>query len=198
MAERDHKNQPADDLDRMLDAELAKYAVVEPRAGLEERILAHLHAQPATEARPWWRWGFALALAVALIAAGLAWRSSKSRPVIVQQPSGTVPAKDSMAVQNAGANAEPAQIQKQPKLQAVVHEGNRAIEKLAVTPKREQFPSPQPLSDQEKLLASYVAEYPERAAFIARERAELAQREHEEEMREMNGMAIEDLKQIQQ
>jgi Zn-dependent M16 (insulinase) family peptidase len=53
-------------------------------------------------------------------------------------------------------------------------------------PKLDRFPSPQPLSDQEKLLASYVADDPHHAVLIARAQAELEKRDHEEEMREMN------------
>jgi hypothetical protein len=35
-------NGKPDEFDRMLDAALAKYAAVEPRTGLEERVLANL------------------------------------------------------------------------------------------------------------------------------------------------------------
>jgi len=200
MAEPDHTNQPTDGLDHALDAALAKYAAVEPRAGLDGRILANLRSQPYAEGRPLWRWGLALALAVALIAAGLAWRSSKSRPVIVQQPSGKDRVKESVKVHYA--NTQPATVRKQAKLQAVVHQRATArirdSVKLAAAQKREQFPSPQPLSEQEKLLASYVEQYPERAVLIARARAEQEQRDREEEMRDLNGTANGDSKQIQQ
>jgi hypothetical protein len=58
----------------------------------------------------------------------------------------------------------------------------RRTEKAA-EPKLDVFPSPLPLSEQEKMLASYVAEYPKEAALIARLRTEALQREFEEEMR---------------
>ena len=38
----------------------------------------------------------------------------------------------------------------------------------AGSPKLDQFPSPQPLSEQEKILTNYVAQYPEHAVLIAR------------------------------
>ena len=55
---------------------------------------------------------------------------------------------------------------------------------LAATPKLDQFPSPQPLSEQEQILMSYVAKYPEKAALIAQARAEALQRDREEELAE--------------
>jgi hypothetical protein len=71
---------------------------------------------------------------------------------------------------------------------------NRILQ--AAAPKRDQFPSPQPLSEQEKLLASYVAHDPHHAVLIARAQAELERQDHEEEIRETN--ATQDSKQIQQ
>jgi hypothetical protein len=41
----------------------------------------------------------------------------------------------------------------------------------------EQFPTPTPLSDQEKLLARYVQEFPQRAALIARAQTQLRKRD---------------------
>jgi hypothetical protein len=52
---------------------------------------------------------------------------------------------------------------------------------VAADPRLEQFPSPQPLSDQEKILMSYVTEYPEHATLIAQARAEVLRREAAEE-----------------
>jgi hypothetical protein len=54
---------------------------------------------------------------------------------------------------------------------------------MAGNPKLDQFPSPRPLSEQEKLLQSYVAEYPERAVLIARARTEALRQDQLEEMK---------------
>ena len=63
-----HEN---DDLGHDLDAVLAKYAAAEPRAGLEERILANLRAeQTHGPDRTWWRWAIAGALAVVVVVRG--------------------------------------------------------------------------------------------------------------------------------
>jgi hypothetical protein len=55
-------------------------------------------------------------------------------------------------------------------------------EAVADYPKLDQFPSPRPLSEQEKILESYVTNYPEHAALIARARAEELRRDAAEEM----------------
>ena len=53
-------------------------------------------------------------------------------------------------------------------------------------PKLDVFPSPLPLSEQEKILASYVAGYPEHAALVAEARMD-ALRQEAEERRRMAG-----------
>ena len=45
MDDQQRRNLQADDLDRTLDAALANYAAVEPRAGLEDRILVRVRAE---------------------------------------------------------------------------------------------------------------------------------------------------------
>jgi hypothetical protein len=50
---------------------------------------------------------------------------------------------------------------------------------VAAYPKLDQFPSPQPLSEQELALARYVHDFPREATLIA-----LAQAEHEKEIQQ--------------
>src|SRR5678816_2119418 len=91
MAEQNH-NQANDELDRALDAALAKYAAVVPRAGLEERVLANLRIEQSREAtHGWWRWTLAAALAiVVVVAVALSWRSARpTQPVIANHPQTT-------------------------------------------------------------------------------------------------------------
>ena len=66
MAEKNY-----DELDDALDAALAKYAAVEPRAGLEGRILAKLRtaSEPAPD-RAWWHWGVIATVAAVLLVSG--------------------------------------------------------------------------------------------------------------------------------
>ncbi len=55
---------------------------------------------------------------------------------------------------------------------------------VASGPKLDQFPSPRPLSEQEKILASYVTKYPKHAALIAQARAEALRQDLAEEMKD--------------
>src|SRR5579864_2075919 len=88
-------NGEQDQLDRMLDAALAKYAVAEPRAGLEERVLANLRAEQARDAdHAWARWSaIAVVAAVVVVMLALTLRSVRpSHPVVASHPSTPMPA----------------------------------------------------------------------------------------------------------
>src|SRR4051812_22074976 len=80
-----HKN---DELDRALDAALAKYATVDPRSGLEQRILARLQRERGhVPARAWWPWGLAAAFAtVVFVILGMAWTGIRPAPTIAIHP----------------------------------------------------------------------------------------------------------------
>jgi hypothetical protein len=51
-------------------------------------------------------------------------------------------------------------------------------------PKLDVFPSPRPLSEQERILESYVNQFRQEAVLIARARSELEIRDQQEEMRD--------------
>ncbi len=196
-----------DELDRSLDAALAKYTAVEPRPGLEARILASLRAEPArVPDRAWWQWSLVAAAAVVIVALALAWRSGKpSRPVVANRSSTATPAAKEPATQVAlgGAAGEhhseastsanrwtANQVRREtvaaanrldpPKPEQPRSDQPKSDQPKLDQPKLDQFPSPQPLSDQEKILQSYVAEYPEQAVMIARARSEALQRDLEQ------------------
>jgi hypothetical protein len=79
-----------DELDSTLDAALANYAAVEPRAGLENRVLSNLRAErsPVPD-RAGWRWSVAGALIA--VALALAWRSGKPSHPVASNRSLTAP-----------------------------------------------------------------------------------------------------------
>ena len=58
---------------------------------------------------------------------------------------------------------------------------------MASGPKLDQFPSPQPLSEQEQMLASYVAQFRPQAVLIARVMSEELQRDRMEVMGNSQG-----------
>lgn len=197
------ESQVQEDLDRALDAALAEYSSVEPRPGLGQRIMANLNAQsPVVTSLAWWRYGLAVGFAVVLLVVGLAWRSGKaSRPVTVRQQPASVPRQDVRVAENPDLRSHPAPVMKAPTLQAVARKQQRGDRgrtiKLASAPKPDQFPSPRPLSEQEKLLASYVAHDSENAILVARAQTEF-DKQSEEEMRGMNRASTRDLEQIEQ
>ena len=193
MTDNDHKQEENgrpgwddDVLDRGLNAALTKHVAVEPRAGLEERVLAAVRAERIRAAEQVWRyWPRAAALAAAVVivvTASLLWRSWK-------------PALGTMAHHPAN----PVQEGERPKTESNAGDGSArhpvvASERkrrdhgphvsvvVAAEPKLEQFPSPRPLSDQEKILASYVTRYPEHAMLIAQARAEALRRDATEKL----------------
>jgi|SRR5579859_574309 len=168
------------DFDRMLDAALARYATVEPRMGLEERILANLQAQPARTAA-WWRWTVAAAaLAIITVVIGLAWRANRpAHPGIAHHPGTTIEPIIEPEKQVAHHVGVPTGSPKRVLKHMLPHV---RPEQVAITsPKLDQFPSPRPLNDQEKLLVDYVGRYHDEAVLVARAREEQLQRDRAEE-----------------
>ena len=196
--ERAHKQELArDDVDRVLDAVLASYAAVEPRAGLEQRVLANLRAEQAKpQGHSWWRWSAAAALAaivgVAVVLAGRPGRPSHS--TIANHPPTTTLAPAKPATQIASNNAGNTVLPQGRRPVLKIGHHPRSVVVTAAQPKldhfpsqpppnqQEQFPSPRPLSEQERILASYVAQFPEKAALIARAQTALLERERQEEL----------------
>ena len=170
-------NQKQDELDRILDAALAKYTAVEPRTGLEERVLATLRAEQArVPDRAWWRWSVLAAMVI--VVAILGWRSGgPSHPVVANHPSS---AREGQAEPTPQIVLNPTPVRKAKARRSHPLVVSRSQLNLR-PPKLEQFPSPQPLSDQEKLLLAYVAEDPERAVLIARAKNEALLQEQLEE-----------------
>jgi hypothetical protein len=194
-------------LDRELDAALAKLVAVEPRAGLEDRILANLRAnrEPAAGHLEW-RWPAIAALAaVIVVAIFVAWKAGKPvQNITIQQPPATMQTNEHAGTQvaNRGGSGSirphGAAPGKQPKPHAISYSATV----VNPAPKLEQFPSPQPLSEQEKMLAEYVADHRQQAVLIARARmAELKKdwvEEMEEEASETSNRPISDSTVIQQ
>jgi hypothetical protein len=175
-------DQAGSELDSVLDAALGKYAAVEPRAGLEERVLASLRAERTRVAdRGWWRWRWAGALAtVVAVAVALAWKSGKqSPPIVAKSTSVTMQSPVGLGTHVASGDGDAPRLQGHSVRYAARHP-LRAQSAAAAIPRLDVFPSPQPLSEQEKIMASYVAEYPEHAALIARARMDAIRRDVEE------------------
>jgi hypothetical protein len=153
-------------IDSWVEAALQQYGEAEPRPGLETRVLANLRVeQQRVWQRRWMWWPAVTALAAMLVAAFLM-RTADAVPefsVVHQLP---VPVVKS----NAGRAQEDARVS--PARSA----------KSAVAPRLDQFPSPQPLNQQEQMLASYVREFPREAVFVARAQTELLKQDAIEQL----------------
>ena len=176
-------NRTERDVDQWLESALSQYGKAEPRAGLESRVLANLQAERnriASRRRWWWAAGSAAALAA--IVAGV-WVGEAGRGRNPGSTAGTSTTTRREAVRRLIPPEPAPQVAHPAREVAQRRPANRAVRDLAVarTPKLAQFPSPQPLSEQEQVLVSYVANYPESAALVAQARAEALQRDREEE-----------------
>ena len=166
-----------DKLDGDLNAALAKFAAAEPRTGLEERILATLRAEGKRDAtRSGLHWPVVATLAALVFSVFIAVRSGKPVQTTAAHPRATT--------QNTG------------------HAGTQVASNIGGSPirphkavKLDQLSSPQPLSEQEKILARYVTKYPEHAALIAQARTEELQRDRAEEKGEAAHGRDDDLQQ---
>ena len=128
--------------DELLDASLRKYRSEEPRAGLETRILAGARAaERAAQRRGTWVWVLGAAAAgLAVVAVVLS--LPRSRPALVPSPAPL-------------AATKPASPPLGPQAVSTVPKTVRPHVTLAAR-RPEQFPTPMPLSEQERLLLLYV------------------------------------------
>ncbi len=148
----DKRNQFVDEL---LDASLRRYSQVEPRAGLEERLLAGVPEQAQRFAWPSWAWIPATATAAILLAA-LAFYATRQTPappvpsVARQIPAPTVPAP-------APVVSAPAP---HPNVSRMRVERTESPGRLGAGPRLETFPARAPLSEQERLLLQFMQQTP--------------------------------------
>jgi len=165
--ELDDKNR--DRLDRWLDGALRQYGNVEPRVGLERRILANLEfATPdRISSRGWW-WVFATAAMMACIAAAV-W-------IRVDLHHATKKAVEIVNPANFGFRTKGSQSAQPQVAKTAAHRARRSAPRLNIAaagePRMEQFPSERPLSEQEQMLSRYVKEFPQQAVLVARAQAE--------------------------
>jgi len=156
-----------DRFDDVLDKVLRQYGNVEPRIGLENRILANMQVA-GKRAHSKYRWFLAGAVATALVIAisGGVWHQYSI-------PKHTVPAP--AVPQNELGEVRSATVPRAPQIAKTRASRQRrpatAGSNVASTSGRrlDQFPSPLPLSQQELLFASYAEHFPKEALLIAQE-----------------------------
>ncbi len=145
-----HANDTEILADRLLNATLIGYAAEEPRAGLEQRILARLADAPTPPAWLAWRWLPVGALAVVALLA-LATLFPRRESTRVQSP----PAAPPPAVASVPAPPDPVTAEVRPAPPRAI-----APQPAAVPVRAEQFPTPGSLTEQERLLMQYLTSSP--------------------------------------
>jgi hypothetical protein len=164
-----------DKFDRWLDSALQNYGNVQPRVGLESRIMANLAAQKAGMAarRRWWL--AVVTAAATTVVAIAAWFGSGSSDqgrflgnFVHKAPSTKQPKSE--------VNVLPVtkQITAKAAAQPRLRPHYEKVFALPDSPKLSQFPSPQPLSKQEQMLSLYVREFPREAMMVAEAQAQAA------------------------
>ena len=147
-------------IDEMLDSLLAAYSSVEPRPGLETRILANLRNGESRAVSPgWWnfKWLWAGAVVTAIIVAAVLMSGRRH----VAQPTKTVvqsgqPVPRQPVVQSSSTAAATA-ISRRRKTFVEPRQQNAT---LALSERPAIFPTPVPLSEQERLMFSYLESTP--------------------------------------
>jgi hypothetical protein len=148
-------------IDDMLDSLLANYSSVEPRPGLETRILANLRdAEEKVTAHGWWnfKWLWAGAVAAAIIVAavlvGGRHRIEPPKHVMAK----TSPAIPEPAIQSHAPTAPKETVEIYRRKPRATKQPQNAT--LALSQRPAVFPTPTPLSEQEQLLLRYMTATP--------------------------------------
>ena len=161
---------------------LSTTQAVEPREGLENRVRATVRIE---HARPYWlrEWRLRFALA-AIVVTGAVLFLKQRAPKDALHPGATDSASSVQIeiqgqMQPAESTHEAGNLPGASTLRT--HPAPRnfrsRIEASVTQPRLEQFPSPQPLTEQEEMLARYVRDRRQEALMVARARAALENRE---------------------
>jgi hypothetical protein len=139
-----------DELDKILDSALASYSQEEPRPGLDGRVLNHIRAAGEVRRFAWLRWAMAIPALVCLLVLALTFWSKRD---LIPRPPKPIPtvAKGLPVLPVAPQITQLAITRPTPK---------RLPKRL---PKREQFPTPTPLTAEERALLAFVAHSPKQA-----------------------------------
>jgi hypothetical protein len=172
------------ELEQWLDVALVRHVSVEPRIGLENRLLAGLQAERGRLAvrRQWW-WGLGTAVVAATVAIAM-WIGLHERQPVPNRAAGNSMTQGRSATVSGQVAPErpPVSEDAQGMARTLRRPVRPAISARTSEPKLDQFPSPEPLTDQEKLLARYVQEFPERAVLIARAQTQLRKQEEQQRL----------------
>ena len=151
------ENERKEFVDELLDTSLNLYSQVEPRPGLEARLLANVPQQAQRFA---WQWVWIPAAATAaILMAALAFYATRQNPVSPAPTVAQIPAPSMPA---------PVVSEPHPSTSWAGGERTRQPGRLGAGPRLATFPAPVPLSEQERLLLRFVQQTP-KEQLIARQ-----------------------------
>ena len=153
-------------VDELLDSALAHHRDAEPRAGLEGRILAHVRAtasERSAQRKAWRLWAAAAAIATVMVFVAI--YASNRAPRSVPQTSlasNTVPAPSPTETLKASSGPTPATrpATKVAEPKRVARSEPKPSRRVEAHHWPSQFPTPAPLTPEEKALVRYVQETP--------------------------------------
>jgi hypothetical protein len=156
-------------IDEWLDAALKQRGAAEPRPGLENRVLAAVKAErERVDSQTWtWRpvWLSVAAILLIGIVTTLSRAPGKKGPASVES-NVTVPAASKSPERGTATST------------ALLRKSRPgALRRASAIPRSEQFPSPQPLSEQEQILARYIERFPREAMLVAQAQTQLSKQE---------------------
>ncbi len=157
----------------ILDQALSEYRDAAPLAGLEDRVLRRLSAQPAARRRSWLRWGLAAACAAILLASAGVILQSRLTPAQRESASSQPNLVPSATGNEPETKAAP---QLETKATLPVRPGKTAasLPILAASVPEQQVPMPVRTTAQEQALAVIATAHPDALAAANREPQPLA------------------------
>ncbi len=168
-------------VDKWLDAGLKQYGQAEPRPGLENRILAGLRSEGERMLARKWQWWPALAALTAIFLIGIGVFSLKLRNTGVHAPLAKESPASFQQKSREPRQSDSSRIQESPsqRIRAAVPRPlhRHHVTGPAATARLEQFPSPQPLSEQEAILQRYAEQFPREASLMAQAQTQLTRQE---------------------
>lgn len=157
--EANDKNQ----LDKWLDSALKQYGNVEPRAGLERRVIEHLESR--NHSVVWRRKVLAfVSVAAACVILIAVWHGETHRGTGTNVAKVSPPGINSTTVRPTTTSLPPG---KEKALSAIRRRTRRTGDFSSA--RAQKFPSPSPLTDRELALAAYAKSFPNEAERIAQE-----------------------------
>ncbi len=148
----------SDELDKILDSALSSYSQEEARPGLETRVLSRIRASGQARRFAWLRWAVTIPAFAALLLL-VFWISDASKPARSTVKDSAATLQYSTVFQSRDRKGAVSRIQKH--LAAAIRPSAKHVP--LPLPKHEQFPTPTPLTDEERALLAFVACSPKQA-----------------------------------